>query len=330
MRSLAYALLSLALVVPGFALAQSIGGVGPAPLTLDLQPQYPRPYDTITVTPGSSNIDLTGAQISFYVNGKLLSTSTGTAPASVVLGAPGTATTIKVTAITAGGGSYSVSQTISPAEVELIAEPTSTSHPFYQGGLGIPSYGQVRLVALPDLRTSTGKRYADSALIYNWKLNGQALTDASGIGRSVINITAPVRYRDATLEVIATSPDQSRVAEANMIISPVDPLVRIYENDPLLGIRYDQAVGTDFTLPGTEDTFMAVPYYFAQTPALSWSVDGKAGGSDPAITLRATGSGGGSASVSVTADLSQLFSTATQAVRVTFGASSGGTGIFGL
>jgi len=330
MRFLAFTLLALGMAVPVSVFAQSINSVGPAALTLDISPQYPRPYDTISISPSSNSFDLSGAKITLSADGKQIATGSGTSPMLVQLGGAGTATTIKVTAVTAGGGSYSASQTIVPAEVDLVAEPTSTNHPFYQGGLGIPSHGQVRLIAVPDLRTGTTKRLADNALVYTWKLNGQVLTDASGIGRSVISMTAPVRYRDATVEVIVTSPDASVVAEDHATISPTDPLVRLYENDPLLGVRYDQALGSDYTMTAAEDTFTAVPYYFASAPSLIWTVAGKASGSDPAITLRASGNAGGTAAVSVAASLDQLFETASQAVRVTFGASNQSTGIFGL
>jgi hypothetical protein len=316
--------------VPGLAFAQSIGGTTPPALTLGISPQYPRPYDTITITPSSSSFDLSGAKVTFYANGKQVAAGSGTSPTSFTLGGPGSVTTIKVTAVTAGGGSYSASQTVAPAEVDLIAEPAATSHPFYQGGLGVSSQGQVRLIAVPDLRTSSGKRLTDSSLVYTWKLNGQELTDASGIGRSIINMTAPVHYRGATVEVIVTNPDASVVAEDHLTISPVDPIVRIYEDDPLLGVRYDQALGDNFAMTDAEDTFVAVPYNFGSTPDFAWSVDGKQSGTDSSVTLRASGNAGGSASVSVTASLDQLFETATQAVQVAFGAAPSSTGIFGL
>ena len=330
MRSLVLTLLMLGFGIPGMALAQSIGGSGAPALTLDVSPQYPRPYETIAVSPSSSAIDLSGATITLSVNGKQVSTGSGTAPTAVTLGAPGSVTTIKVTAVTAGGGSYTVTQTIAPAEVDLIAEPVATSHPFYMGGVGVASQGQVRLVAVADLRASSAKRYLDSTLVYTWKLNGQTLTDASGIGRSIITMSAPVRYRDATLEVIVTSPDASVVAEDHMVVTPVDPTVRIYENDPLLGIRYDHALDSSVTMTASEDTFVAVPYNFGSVPNFLWTVAGNPSGTDSSITLRSNGSTGGSATVSVTASIDQLFETASQDLQVVFGPATQSTGIFGL
>lgn len=330
MRPLAFALLLFGMSLPVAALAQSVAGASTAPVTLDIQPQYPRPHDTVSVTPSSNSLDLAGATVTFYANGKQVSAGSGTTAGNILLGDAGTATTIKATVVTAGGGSYSVSQTIRPAEVSLVAEPASTSHLFYLGGLGVPSQGQVRLVALADVRDTSGKRLPDNVLIYKWKLNGQSLTDASGIGRSIITMTAPVRYRDATVEVTVSSPDQSIVADSILVISPVDPVVRVYENDPLLGVRYSTALGDAFTMAGTEETFVSVPYFFAKTPATVWSVNGADSGTSSSVTLRSTG-GSGTANVSVTTSLPQLFETATRSLRVTFGADTPTrTGIFGL
>ncbi|MEJ0053723.1 MAG: hypothetical protein WDN10_03310 [bacterium] len=324
MRFFAYALLGI--LLPATVFAQGVFGTGGPALTLAISPDYPRPYDTITASLSSNSIDLAAAIITILADGKEIPMTNGRA--RVTLGAAGSATVVKAIA-TIGGQAYSASQTVRPAEVALIAEPAATSHPFYPGGFGIPSQGQVRLVALPDLRATGGKRFTDGTLVYKWKLNGQELADLSGIGRSVVSMTAPVRYRDATIEVTVLSPDQSLVADSVLRISPSDPSVRVYESDPLLGIRYDRALGDEFAMPGAEATFVAVPYGFARTPAIVWTVNSGASGSNPAITLRSTG-GKGSAAVSVTATLPQLFETATRALRISFGETSGGTGIFGL
>jgi hypothetical protein len=325
MRFIATALLALGIFAPAFALAQSIGQV---PLTLDIAPQYPRPYDTVNVAPASTAFDLSGASVTFFVDGKQVAQTTGTAPVSVPLGGPGSATTIKVTA-KAGGQTYSATQVLHPAEVDLVTEPSSTSHPFYLGGLGVPSQGQVRLVAVADLRTSSGKAIDPSTLVYNWKFNGQALGDASGIGRSVLMITGPIRYRSATVVLTVASQDQSVVGQAVSVVSPTDPVLRVYENDPLLGVRYEHALPTEYKLAGSEESFTAVPYFFAKQPDLAWTVNGSPSGTDANITLRPTGTGAGTANVSVTATLAGVFTSAAALLRVSFGASTG-TGIFGL
>jgi len=331
MRFIATALIALGTLVPSFALAQSVnlGSVGTAALTLDVSPQYPRPYDTVTVAPASTSFDLSGATVTVSVNGKEVAETTGTAATAITLGAPGTATTIKVSAV-AGGQTYTATQVIRPAEVDLVTEPSATSHPFYQGGVGVASEGQVRLVAIADLRSGSGKMLDPASLIYEWKFNGQEVSDASGIGKSVFLVSAPIRYRSATVILTVSSQDQSVVGSASTVLSPVDPVLRIYENDPLLGVRYDQALPADYTLPGDEDSFEAVPYFFASAPGFTWTVNDTPNGNASDITLRSTGSGAGTAEVSVTAALAGLFSSATGNMHVSFGAPAGGTGIFGL
>lgn len=298
-----------------------------APITLDLNPQYPAPYQTVTITPQSSSIDLSGSTLTYSVNGKVVQQGTGQESAEIALGGPGSVTRVTVTA-TYSGKSYSASLTIRPADVALILEPVSTTHPFYEGGALVGSQGSMRIIAMPDLRNSAGVQIAPSTLEYVWKNGGQILQSSSGIGKSVLTASAPVKYRDTTVTVTVSTPDQSIVGQAAVLISPADPLVRIYENDPLLGPRYETALPDAITLSDSEDTYRAVPYYFTSFPTLTWSVNGTASQTGKDITVRPAGGGKGTALLGVLASTGSLGQSANANLSVTFGQGSGG--LFGL
>src|SRR5262249_31160387 len=68
--------------------------VGVDPLTLDISPQFPAPYQIVTVTPNSTVVDLSRGSLSLYVNGALEETNTGTAPFSITM--PGAGTPVKI------------------------------------------------------------------------------------------------------------------------------------------------------------------------------------------------------------------------------------------
>lgn len=301
---------------------------GTQALTLSLNPAYPRPYQTVTVVPQSSLIDLSASTVTVTANGTTVYEGSGAEAAYVTVGAPGTATTVNVRAVT-GGQTYTATATIRPADVALIVEPSSTTHPFYAGGSLVAAEGRVRLIALPDLRTANGAVIAPSNLIYTWRNGEQVLQAASGIGKSVLTASAPVKHRDARITVTVTTQDRSIVAETSTFISPADPLVRLYRNDPLLGPRYDTALPGALSLAGDEETFRAVPYYFSETPAIAWQVNGAPSDTDQDITVRATGSGAGTAALSATARSSAGFQTGETSMRVSFG-EGGGLGIFGF
>lgn len=298
-----------------------------APVTISLSPQYPRPNQTVSITPRSTLLNLTSSKVVVSVNGTVIEEGTGVLTAYTRAGAAGVRSTIRVS-VTANGQTYTAETSIRPADVSLIVEPISTTHPFYKGGSLVASEGRVRLIAIPDIRTSAGAVAAEN-LVYTWRLGNQVLESASGIGRSSLTATAPVRYRDANVSVTVATQDSSVVAQASTVIAPSDPLIRIYRNDPLLGPLFDRAFSGSFTMAGDEDSFRMVPYYFASRPALSWTVNSVASGGDDDITVRATGSGRGSALLSATARLESTFQNAATTLNVRFG-QEGGLGIFGL
>lgn len=313
-------------VAPHATKAQTSGA---DPLTLDVSPQYPAPYQTVTIAPSSSVFDIANSTITVTVNGKQYYKGTGGNPISLAVGGPGTLTDVVVTI--SGDGQSPASQELqfNPASVALVVEPVSSTHPFYEGAGLVTSEGRVRIVAIPDLRSSPTHQLDPSTLIYTWSLGDQELEPNSGTGKSVLDATAPQEYRDADVSVLVSSPDGNELAEAQTTISPIDPIVRVYENDPLLGPLYDNALSDTVTMNGPEDTYRAVPYYFSETPSVSWDVNGTQSATTDDITVRSSGNGQGSALLSFTATQSDDSLSANSTVSVNFG-SSQQTGIFGL
>lgn len=297
------------------------------PINLTIDPSYPRPYQIVTVTPDSNLIDLSASTVTFTVNGKVVQTGTGSESANVAVGGPGSITNITVTA-TNNGQKYTKSISIHPADVALIVEPTSTIHPFYEGASLIGSEGRVRIIAVPDLRNSRGVQIPAESLVYSWKIGDQILQSSSGIGRSVLTASAPVRYRNATITLTVSSQDSGVVGQASVYVAPIDPLMRIYQNDPLLGPLFDTALPNSITLNGSEDTYRAVPYYFTSIPSLTWQVNGTPSQTGQDITVRPSGNGQGTAILDVSGSSGTLGQSANRTMSVTFGKTS--TGIFGL
>ncbi len=288
------------------------------PLTITIDPDYPRPYQIVTITPESTLIDLSASTITFSVNGVVVQKGTGSESASIAVGGPGTVTNIKVTAVN-NGQTYSKSISIHPADVALVLEPTSTSHPFYEGAALIGSEGRLRIIAVPDLRTSKGVQIPSQNLVYTWKNGEQILQSSSGIGKSVLTATAPIRYRNTTLSVTVSSQDSSVVGQASVFIAPRDPLIRIYENDPLLGVRYDTALTRAVALTSAEATYRAVPYYFTSIPSLTWEVNGSPSQTGQDITVRPAGNGQGTAILNISGSSGSLGQSANSSLSVTFG-----------
>lgn len=302
------------------AFAQNFTGVDP--LTVSISPSNPRPYQTVTVTPGSTLIDLLSGTVRVSVNGKSVAEGSGASSVPVTVGGPGESTVISVRVVVAGQ-TYVKEITIRPADVALVVDPVSTAHPFYEGASLPAVQGRVRIVAVADMRSNPGTRLGAQNLVYTWKLGDKILADQSGIGRSVLTATAPVRYRDAQVSVTVTSPDNANlVATAATTIAPVDPVIRIYRDDALMGPLFDHALTDSYTMGTGEESFRAVAYFFGAPPSLSWAVNDQVSSTDKDVTVRTTGSGAGIASLSLTATSPATNQTASNRLSVHFGAKS--------
>lgn len=300
------------------------------PISVILTPNYPRPYQTMIVSPRSSSVDLVASSVTISANGVVVQKGSGTQGASVVVGGPGEETKIVVSVTVPGGKVFNKTVLVRPADVSLVVEPATTAHPFYKGLTLTAPEGRVRLIAIPDLRTSPTSSIDPATLVYTWKLGDRVLNDASGLGRSVLVANAPMRFRDADITLVVTSQDSRVVAEAKASISPRDPVVRVYPFDPLIGADYDNALDNSYSLSSTEATFRAVPYFFASSPAIEWSVGGTPQGAQRDLTVRSTGSGKGSATLEVRAKLAGTTQTAGGRVALRFGEGASPLNIFGF
>ena len=325
--------IALAAALPAAAAAQSLDTILPSltnadPFTLSVDPTYPTPGSSVTITALSSNIDLTSATMTVFAGGKSIYQG-NVRSVAVPTGAAGVQTTVKVV-ITVGGTDYAKTISIRPEDVSLVVEPRATVPPLYPGKAVPPLDGNVRIVAVAGFRAG-GTAFDPASLSYVWTVDGARQTDASGIGKSTIVVATPMQYRTRAVSVVISTPDGTIASGASISLSPQEPTVRLYESDPLLGIRFDHALGSSYTIAGAEQTLYAAPFSFPTMnglPSLVWYLDGNQAQTGPVITLRPNGSGQGSASLSfVAADTS--FARATQSLSLTFGTQPS-TSFFGL
>ena len=331
-RDMRVVALSAALLLPFAVSAQALGGLdllGGSPFSVSVEPQYPAPYGQASLSFTSTSIDLTRATLTVTVNGK----ETYKGPVhtiSVSLGKAGSVTKVKLS-VSQGGSPVTQTISIQPEEVALIAEPIASVPPLYPGKASVPLEGQVRVVAVAHLADASGKAGGPSTYSYAWTVDGARIADASGIGKSALIIDSPLQYRAREVSVVVTNSSGSLVGGDTVTLQPVDPVVRLYENDPLLGIRFDHALLGRFSIADSEMTLYAAPFSLPTTsgaPTIQWFLNGAAAQTGSSITLRPTGSGQGSAALSLTASAGQ-YTTATANLSLIFGAKSGNN-LFGL
>ena len=323
---------AIALLLPVMAGAQSLGDLGAVSgdaFTVSVRPQYPAPHEQATISVLSSSLDLTNAVMTVSVGGK--ETYRGAVRAfSVALGATGSVTNVRVT-ISSGGANYSQTISIQPQDVVLIAEPISSAPILYPGKPLVPLDGDVRIVAMADLKDANGRMSSPTTYSYAWTVDGVQIANSSGIGKEAIIVASPLQYRARDVSVAVTNSSGVLIGGASLSLTALEPSVRIYQNDPLFGIRFDRALSDSYTIAGAETTLYAAPFSVPTTggaPLIQWFLNGSTAQDGASITLRPSGSGQGNASLSLVAS-SGGYTTATANISLFFGAKSS-TNFFGL
>ena len=323
-------------LLPALASAQSIGTSlsGTDPFTVSVSPQYPVPGGQATISFLSSTLDLINSTLTVSVGGAQVYQGP-VQPVPITLGKTGVATSVAIV-ITYAGKQYKTSVAIQPQDISLIAEPLSSAPPLYQGKPLIPSGGNTRFVAVANFKDASGKTLDPATLSYSWTVDDTQIAKSSGIGRNTIIVASPLKYRKRSVTVVVQSQVGSLNSSATLSFEPNDPSVRIYENDPLLGIRFDHALAGTRAIQGTEASFYAAPFSFptiTSAPTLQWFLNGSPAQTGSLITLRPSGKGRGDASLSVTASMADTITynplTAIAKLSLAFGTKSN-TNFFGL
>ncbi len=314
-------------LMPRIVTAQSISLT---PFSINLSPVYPQPYSPVQLSLTSSSIPLIDSTFSVSVNGKRVGGNTGRQSFSFKTGAAGKSMNV-VVSVLSNGKVYQRRLTIHPASVALVVEPIATAPVWYQGIPTIPSFGKVRLVAIPNMRVN-GNYLDPTKLSYSWKIGDQTLP-ASGVGKDFTIIDAPLPYREIVASVIVHSSQNGQTAQQTVTLVSSTPVVHIYSDNPLTGIDYSHALSSNTQIGSVESTFAAVPYGFSDIggkPLITWLLNGVEAQTGPSLTVRPKGLGTGSATISATAQKESTDEQESAQISIQFGSNASSFGLFGL
>ena len=306
-------------------------------LRVEVSPRLPRAGESVFIVIESFSTNLNKATIEWRRNGAREARGIGLKTFSFTNGALGTATTIAIRITTAESRLIEKTLTFRPAHVDLILEAKSYRPPFYRGKSLLPYQGAATVTAVPTFIGSGGARIAAKNLIYKWEVDGDAVGDASGYGRQQFHTEAGALSDDSVVGVRVSTLDGTMQAEGEALLTPTQPKIVLYEDHPLYGILFGNALAEPFSLSGEEIRVVAVPYFFSVPSRLSalleydWAQNGMSvrQGGDNALTLRVPEEGEGVASVSVRAQHAvKILQGADAAAAIAFGEEERGGGVF--
>jgi hypothetical protein len=264
-----------------FAAQPAIPGMGET-LTLEVEPRtIIESGSEVTISARSFLIDLDRAAIAWVVNGTRVETADGEKVFKTKVGSIGSETKVTMLVEGANGLSAAPEVVLRPVELELQWESDGYTPPLYRGrtlaspGSTIISQAEVRFVR------SNGTHILPQDIVYSWSLNGRALGDVSGRGKSSARIPVTELYGDAIISVDATSLDSVFHAARSARVPQVEPHIMLYRAHPLLGLDYHNAIAAQSVFTDSEVTVAALPYFssgngpFDKGLSYVWMVEGK-------------------------------------------------------
>lgn len=144
--------------------------------------------------------------------------------------------------------------------VDLLWQGDAYTPPFYQGHTQWSKQSKITLLAIPN---SLGN---PSALSYRWVRNGTVLGSLSGIGKNTFTYTDTIISRSQNFRVEITAVDDYEspiLAQAFLTLTPSNPTLVVYENNPLYGFMFHREVSGTYPLNESEVTFAAFPLFFS-------------------------------------------------------------------
>lgn len=298
------AALSFFLVGTGseIASAQTFDLIFGADLSIELTPAHPAPGEQVRVVAHSSLLDLSGATLSWSADGKTISSGNSLTEVTIPAPALGDETRVTVEVLEDGLASAEAFAIIRPVEIDLLWEAGSYVPPFFRGR-ALPSAGtSLRMEAIPRF-VRGGSIVPNRDIIFTWQRDDYVIKAISGRGRSSAVVESPAFLGEYTISVEAKTVDGLFVGEASARIDSEEPRLVLYQNHPIFGIAFHQALGESDEISEMEASFSSIPYYVDAADAddssliYRWRVNQIEIQNDPehpsAITINASGSTGG-------------------------------------
>jgi hypothetical protein len=265
------ALLGLAAFAPqegNLARAQAIGTDA---VLVEIDPQFPGPRETVSVKLTSYSGNLDRAEVTWTLNGKTVKSGTGGKTFSFKTGAAGEPVTFGVTVESTGIGLFEKTVTINPAQVDILWQTIDSYTPPFYRGKSLPSrMSKIRVVAMPEMKTKLGGTVKPADIIYRWARDGNPMLNSSGYAKNFADFAFDFVSSDATVKVSASATKEPGLAAENTAyLLTVNPKMVFYENKPLKGIDYENALGGSLELKNQEVEIVAEPYYFTSPDGLS-------------------------------------------------------------
>lgn len=232
-------------------------------ISINFSPRFPGPNDLVFVDIESYNTDLNKSLITWIVDGEVIESNVGLKEFSFFSKDLGVQTRLEIRITKQDGKVVSKKYNIIPGEIDLYYEPQTYTPPFYKGKPEFSYQSDLKLVALPSFVDQNGNKIPDNQITYKWEIDGDVDLSGSGIGKNTYMVNAGIIPRSVRVVLEASPVNSSQAARIVENISPIEPTILIYENNPIYGTIFDQNIKSGFQVNRDEIELIAVPYNFS-------------------------------------------------------------------
>lgn len=284
---------------------QAEGTQSPPRGTIVLSPKFPTPGQTVQARFYSASLDQDTALITWRLNGEIIQQAYSETVVTYKVGEIGTVSKLSVTAEDAKGFRVTVESVSYVSDVAIVWEGSTYTPPFYSGKALQTPGSEVTLVALPSVADSKGNLYDKNDLVYMWSINNSSVPVVSGKGKHSVTLKNSNAQTNFLLTLLVKDPQGNTRAAKLLEIPLSQPKIVLYEDSPLIGIRYDKAIEHTYGIFDREATIVAEPYFTTASnrtdPVLkyTWSVANVEYTKPGSITLGSEGAGSGSTYLSL-------------------------------
>lgn len=237
-------------------------------VNLSASPQNPTPGESVTLSVSSSEVDVDLSTIDWMVDGKSVKKGKGLRTFTFTAPANGKTSTVSVRVSPLSGKPINESITFSPADMDIIWEAENAyTPPFYKGKTLPLKQGQVKIVAIPNVRSKSGVMLKPADFAFNWKKDGQNMQGQSGFGKASFSYVSQLLEDTNRIDVSASN--GLKQVSGSMIISYFEPEILFYEVDTLLGPKYQNALRDGIRPLKSQLALIAEPYFLPST----WKTD---------------------------------------------------------
>jgi hypothetical protein len=244
-------------------------------IIFSLSPKYPKPNTEVTIRVDSFIFPIDGALISWYIDGQIIKSGAGEKALVFSTKGLGEQTVIKMSAVSSTGEIAEKSVTINPVDIDILWEADTYTPPFYKGKALPVAKSYVRLNTIPQVDPQGTN---PSAYTPEWVLNKTKILVSGEKPFSLV----PTSWEGSALDILLRLKNNSglTLAETPVLIQNTSPLIRFYENHPLLGVIFSRIIYSKANNSG-QYIVRGVPYYFASSDRengqlkYSWTRNGK-------------------------------------------------------